>query len=429
MHCENVIFDLDGTLTQSEEGIFKSIEFTLSCMNRKIPSRCELRRFIGPPLYTSFRDLLGMSALEAEEAQRIYRSRYQREGWRENCVYSGIPRLLRTLKRNGMRAYVATGKPQESSEQICKYFGITPYLSGIIGPDDGEHSPDKAVMLSEILHVSGKNSVMIGDRKFDVEAAIQNGIPCIGVTYGYGSIEELKNAGATILADSPRELQRILLGNGETERGLFLTLEGMDGCGKTTQRERIVEFLKQRGWEVTVTREPGGDPIAEKIRRIILDPKNTDMCDETEAYLYAASRAQNVRRTILPALKDGEAVVCDRFVDSSIAYQGGGRQLKPDRIEALNQMATGGLVPDITVFLELSPEASLARRLSASNPDRLESEQEAFFHRVHDTYLRYLESNPRVLRIDASKGIDEVTDNLIELLSERIDTVFVNSVV
>ena len=210
MHFENVIFDLDGTLAQSEEGIFKSIEHTLSCMNRQIPSRSELRRFIGPPLYTSFRDLLGMSAMEAEEAQSIYRSRYRRVGWRENRVYSGIPRLLRSLRRADMRAYVVTGKPQKSSEQICKHFGITPYLSGIIGPDEGNHSPDKADMLSELLRLSGKNSVMIGDRRFDVDAAAQNGIPCIGVTYGYGSKEELKNAGATIFADSPRELQQIL---------------------------------------------------------------------------------------------------------------------------------------------------------------------------------------------------------------------------
>lgn len=423
----NVIFDLDGTLTQSEEGIFRSIEYMLRCMNRPVPDRRELRRFIGPPLYDSFRAYLGMDDREAEEAQRIYRKRYRQEGWKENCVYPGIPRLLRSLKSAGNRVFVVTGKPQGISEQVCRYFGLTPYLSGIKGPSDGDHSPDKAEMVSDILASYGRNAVMVGDRRFDMEAAKKNGIPCAGVTYGYGDEEELKNAGASFLADSVRALQEWLLGGREPARGLFITLEGMDGCGKTTQRERIVEFLTRRGWEVVLTREPGGERIAEKIRNIILDPENTEMCDETEAYLYAASRAQNVRRRILPALRDGQAVVCDRFVDSSIAYQGGGRRLGAERIAELNKMATGGLLPDITVFLDLSPEVSLSRRLQASRPDRLESEQDSFFRRVHETYHRSFFRQERVLRIDASKDIDAVTDDLLCRLSERMDAEALNA--
>ena len=421
MRYQNVIFDLDGTLTQSEEGIFTGIERTLRCMGWPVPEKEQLRRFIGPPLYWSFHYGLGMSVEEAEKAQRIYRAYYRSEGWKRNRAYPGIPRLLRSLKEAGIRSFVATGKPKHSAEDVCQYFGLSPYLSGIVGPTDDDRTADKAGFLSDILEKAGRNTVMVGDRHYDADAARECGIPCIGVTFGYGSEEELKNAGATELAGSVRDLQKLLLGEAEPARGLFLTLEGMDGCGKTTQREKIVDFLLQRGWEVSVTREPGGDNIAEKIRQIILDPANTEMCPETEAYLYAASRAQNVRRRILPALMDGMAVVCDRFVDSSVAYQGGGRGLGPEQIADLNRIATGGLDPDLTVFLDLEPEVSLARRLRAGEPDRLESEQESFFRRVHETYHRFFQENDRVLKIDASRSIGEVTEELLSGLAKRID--------
>ena len=180
--------------------------------------------------------------------------------------------------------------------------------------------------------------------------------------------------------------------------------------------------MKQLGWRVTMTREPGGDEVAEKIRRLVLDPVNTQMCDETEAYLYAASRAQNVRAFIRPALARGEAVVCDRFVDSSIAYQGGGRQLGTQRVAAINETAVGGTLPDATVYLRMEPEKALSRRLSASEPDRLEREQESFFVRTYEAYeaLYAADSTGRVLTVDASQPIGAVTQEMLEKVDARL---------
>ena len=146
------------------------------------------------------------------------------------------------------------------------------------------------------------------------------------------------------------------------------------------------------------------------------------MCDETEAYLYAASRAQNVRAFIRPALMRGEAVVCDRFVDSSIAYQGGGRQLGTQRVAAINETAVGGTLPDATVYLRMEPEKALSRRLSASEPDRLEREQESFFVRTYEAYeaLYAADSTGRVLTVDASQPIGAVTQEMLEKVDARL---------
>ena len=199
-------------------------------------------------------------------------------------------------------------------------------------------------------------------------------------------------------------------------------MEGVDGCGKTTQRNALIAHLRQLGWTVTMTREPGGDEVAEKIRDLVLDPANTAIFDETEAYLYAASRCQNVRALIRPALGRGHAVVCDRFVDSSIAYQGGGRQLGTERIAQINREAVGDTQPDITVYLRMKPEAALSRRLNASEPDRLEREKESFFVRTNEAY-EALYAKPgmeRVLVVDASKPIEDVTQEMLSKLDERL---------
>ena len=264
---------------------------------------------------------------------------------------------------------------------------------------------------------------MVGDRCFDVEGGRANGVDTIGVTYGDGTEEELREAGATHIAHSVAELADILLGDAPRAKGLFITMEGVDGCGKTTQRDALIAHMKQLGWTVTMTREPGGDEMAEKIRDLVLDPVNTALFDETEAYLYAASRCQNVRALIRPALSRGDAVVCDRFVDSSIAYQGGGRQLGTERIAEINREAVGDTKPDITIYLRMQPEVALSRRLNASEPDRLEREKESFFIRTFNAYeeLYAKEGMGRVITVDASRTIEEVTQEMLTKLDERLN--------
>ena len=261
---------------------------------------------------------------------------------------------------------------------------------------------------------------MVGDRCYDIDAAKEVGLPSIGVSFGYGSREELLASGADSVASDVRELQRLILGDKEPARGLFISMEGMDGCGKTTQRMALVRHLERLGWEVTVTREPGGDGIAEQIRRIILDPANEAIFDETEAYLYAASRAQNVRSVILPALTDGIAVVCDRFVDSSIAYQGGGRGLGTERIRELNAMAVDGCMPDLTVYLEMAADKAIERRRSAGEADSLERQKDSFYERTAAGYEALYANEKRVLRVDASGSIEEVSGRMLEGLDRRL---------
>ena len=173
---------------------------------------------------------------------------------------------------------------------------------------------------------------------------------------------------------------------------------------------------------MTQTREPGGDAVAEKIRELVLDPMNKEMCDETEAYLYAASRAQNVRAVVRPALLRGDAVVCDRFVDSSVAYQGAGRQLGMEAVAALNAMAVGGTMPDITVYLRMPADAALSRRLSASEPDRLERQKADFFSRTGQAYERlFAGQEKRVMTVNAAQSIERVTQEMLDGLDERLN--------
>ena len=201
-------------------------------------------------------------------------------------------------------------------------------------------------------------------------------------------------------------------------RGLFITLEGGDGAGKSTQIRNIERFFEEKGLVVVHTREPGGTPISEKLRNILLDNSNTEMADVTEMMIYAASRAQNVREFILPALERGEIVICDRFVDSSIAYQAYGRELG-DMVGIVNHYATGGLTPDITFWLDIDPQAGKMRAAKAGDLDRLELEQMDFHYRVYDGYKRLAEDDPgRVKRIDASDTVDNIKDDIYAHLEE-----------
>ncbi len=193
-------------------------------------------------------------------------------------------------------------------------------------------------------------------------------------------------------------------------RGYFISVEGGDGSGKSTQIKRIEAYLRAKGLEVVLTREPGGTPIAEKIRALILDPANGALTARAEMLLYAAARAQHVEEKILPALAEGKTVLCDRFVDSSIAYQGYGRGLGK-AVAEVNAIATGNKAPDLTIFLDISPAAGMARKRQQDGHalDRLEQESLAFHKRVYEGYLRLAAKNPtRIAKIDATKPVDTV---------------------
>lgn len=193
-------------------------------------------------------------------------------------------------------------------------------------------------------------------------------------------------------------------------KGYFISVEGGDGSGKSTQIRNIEAYLRERGKEVLLTREPGGTPVAEKIRELILDPANTALTGRAEMLLYAASRAQHVEEKILPALEAGKVVLSDRFTDSSIAYQAYGRGLG-DMVAEVNRIATGGKAPDLTIFLNITPAAGIARKNQQDGHvlDRLELEQAAFHEKVYAGYLALAkESGGRIADIDADRPAEEV---------------------
>ena len=208
------------------------------------------------------------------------------------------------------------------------------------------------------------------------------------------------------------------------KKGLFLTIEGPDGSGKSTQIGFITEFLQSRGYETVLTREPGGTQIGEKIRDIILDKENREMDSMTETMLYAASRAQHVAHIIKPALEAGKAVICDRFVDSSIAYQGYGRKLG-DSVTYINEYAIMGCVPDITFLMKIPPDRSMDRITSGSR-DRLELEKMEFHRRVYEGYMELEKLYPaRITGIDAGRSIEEIKEEIhkhLERLLEKYES-------
>ncbi|MFV0516495.1 MAG: dTMP kinase [Aminipila sp.] len=203
-------------------------------------------------------------------------------------------------------------------------------------------------------------------------------------------------------------------------RGLFISIEGPDGSGKSTQIERIKKFLSDNGMEAILTREPGGTVISEKIRQIILDKSHIEMDYMTEALLYAASRAQHVAEVIKPALNQGKTVICDRFVDSSIAYQGYGRGLG-DCVEVINSYAVAGCIPDITFFMKLEPSIG-KKRIREEEQDRLEKEELEFHNAVFNGYLELEKKNSdRIISIDATRGIDEISSEIISHITRLIN--------
>ena len=201
----------------------------------------------------------------------------------------------------------------------------------------------------------------------------------------------------------------------------FVTFEGIEGSGKTTQVRRLSEYLKERGVPHRVTREPGGTPLADEIRSLLLSPREEPVFPETELLLYEAARSQHVRGVILPALISGQAVLCDRFYDATTAYQGFSRGIEGPRVEWLNAFASGGLSPDLTFLLDVSPEDGAARiRGRGTRPDRIESESFEFHRKVREGYLRLQASDPnRIHRIDGSLPVDDVFRRIRETVSAR----------
>jgi dTMP kinase len=192
------------------------------------------------------------------------------------------------------------------------------------------------------------------------------------------------------------------------DRGLFITFEGPDGSGKTTQIERLKSFIQSKGYDAILTREPGGTAIGEKLREIVLDRNNMEMDYMTEALIYAAARAQHVAQVIMPALEAGRAVICDRFMDSSIVYQGYGRKLG-DCVRIINEYAVRGCFPDITFLLKVDPEVGKGR-IKADDQDRLELEKLDYHRAVFQAYEELEKKYPeRIIGIDAGRSINEIS--------------------
>nr|WP_186350013.1 dTMP kinase [Pseudomonas lundensis] len=203
--------------------------------------------------------------------------------------------------------------------------------------------------------------------------------------------------------------------------GLFITLEGPEGAGKSTNREYLAARLREAGIDVVLTREPGGTPLAERIRELLLTPSEDAMCADTELLLVFAARAQHLAEVIRPALARGAVVLCDRFTDATYAYQGGGRGLSHARIAALEAFVQGDLRPDLTLVFDLPIEVGMARASARGRLDRFEQEGRTFFDAVRSTYLQRAEAAPQRYRlIDAAQTLEQVQLQLDTLLPQLL---------
>ncbi len=208
----------------------------------------------------------------------------------------------------------------------------------------------------------------------------------------------------------------------KNDRGVFITFEGCEGCGKTTQIGLLSERLQKANKEILVTREPGGTTVGEMVRRILIGNEASNMCPETELLLFAASRAQLVREVLVPELQRGKFILCDRFLDSTTVYQGVARQLAQGPVKAINDFAVGPLMPDLTIVLDIPAEESRLRvqRRINSIPDRIEKESINFYAAVREGYLYLAKELPeRLVLIDGSKDVSTVSNEIWEAVQAR----------
>lgn len=202
------------------------------------------------------------------------------------------------------------------------------------------------------------------------------------------------------------------------KKGLFITFEGADGCGKTTQLNLLAEYLKNSGREVVLTREPGGKGLGEKVREILLN-YDGEVSDRCESFLFLADRAQNIDIIVNPAVKDGKIVLCDRHIDSTVAYQGFGRGLDIERIKMLNTIATNGRKPDLTIVFDIDVENSMKR--VGNQKDRMESAGIEFHNRVRNGYLQIAKEEPeRIKVVDASQSIEKVFEDVKKIIHKYL---------
>ena len=202
--------------------------------------------------------------------------------------------------------------------------------------------------------------------------------------------------------------------------GKFITLEGIEGVGKTSNLRYIKELLEASGHDCVVTREPGGTNLGESLRGLLLSHSDENMCADAELLMMFAARAEHLAKVILPALENGQTVLCDRFTEATYAYQGGGRQLDVDKISKLEDWVQGGLRPDLTIILDAPVEVGRARAGSRSEPDRIEKEQDDFFQRVRSAYIELADHYPhRICLVDASKELVAVQQQIQEQLVEH----------
>ena len=208
---------------------------------------------------------------------------------------------------------------------------------------------------------------------------------------------------------------------GGLKRGFFLSFEGIEGCGKTTQLKGLARRLRTLGHLVVETREPGGSPISEQIRTSLLDPKNRGMDPRCELLLFLAVRAQHVDEIIRPALEKGAVVLCDRFTDATVAYQGYARRLGAPLVARLNRFATAGVLPDLTIFLDVPVALGLARKRKTGYLDRLDRESEAFHKAVRNGYGRIARQNPRRVRVvNGTDAVDDVARAIDRIVRSRL---------
>ena len=201
------------------------------------------------------------------------------------------------------------------------------------------------------------------------------------------------------------------------EKGLFITFEGADGCGKTTQMQLLAQYLGKKGYDIVLTREPGGKGLGEKVREILLN-YDGEVSDQCESFLFLADRAQNIDTIVNPAVASGKIVLCDRHTDSTVAYQGYGRGLDLERIKMLNNIATNGRKPDLTFVFDIDTETSMKR--VGKEKDRMESAGLEFHNRVREGYLKIAQQeSERIFVIDATKSIEEIHEEVLNKIAKK----------